>query len=129
MLSTTKIGENMLSKQLTVNQAGHMLLSDDYANWSYEGAMALAEYIDDLYDDCGAPEFGFDVVAIRCDYSEMKPYDMVASYGYMLDRNLPSDPEWAENCDEVMEELLESIRDNSHCLIELDNGNYIVSQF
>lgn len=119
----------MLFQQLTVNQAGHMLLNDDYANWSYEGAMALADHLDDLYEECGSPEFGFDVVAIRCDYSEMTRYDIVTGYGYMLDRDLPSAPEWAANCSEVMEELLESIRDNSHCLIELDNGNYIVGCF
>ena len=119
----------MLSQQLTVNEAGHMLPNDDNANWSYQGAMALANYIDDLYEDCGEPEFGFDVVAIRCDYSEMKPYDMVASYGHMIDRDLPSDPDWAANCNEVMEELLELIRDNTHCFIELDNGNYIVGCF
>ena len=119
----------MLFQSLSVSQAAHMLLNDENADWSYEGAHALADYLGDLWEDCGPPEFGFCVVAIRCDYSELSPGDLVASYGHLLDRNLPSDSAWVLECEEVREELLESIRDNSHCLIELGNGGYIVGDF
>lgn len=120
----------MLRQTLSVNEAGHMLLADEYANWSYEGAMALCDYLYDLYEDCGEPEFGFDVVAIRCDYSELSLEDIFSDYGYLLPHvSFPSDPSWVENCEEVMEELFDAIRDHSHCLIELDNGNYIVGSF
>ena len=119
----------MLFQTLTVSQAAHQLLNDEYANWSYEGAHALADYLDDLWEDCCPPEFGFCHVAVRCDYSEMSLDDLVNSYGYLIDRSIPSDRSWLENCSEVMEELMEAIGDRTHCLIELDNGNYIVGCF
>lgn len=119
----------MLFQTLSVSESAHLLLSDDNANWSYEGAHAMADYLNDLYEDFGPPEFGFDVVAIRCDYTEMSPSGLVDCYGYLLERDLPSDTAWAVECGEFMEELIEEIRDRSHCLIELDNGGYIVGDF
>ena len=119
----------MLTQTLTVSEAAHQLLSDDNANWTYEGAHTLADYLDDMWEDCGAPEIGFNVVDVRCEYSELTPSELVNSYGYLHYRDLPSDGSWAANCEEVMEELCELIRDQTHCLIELDNGNYIVGNF
>ena len=45
------------------------LLKDENAAWSYDGAKALAEYLEELRDDCGV-ELELDVVALRCAYSE-----------------------------------------------------------
>jgi hypothetical protein len=118
----------MLNQQLSVSEAAHQLLNDDYANWSYEGAHAIADYLDDLQEECGG-DWSFDVVAVRCDYSELSAADLVDSYGYLHYRELPSDGSWSANCEEVMEELCELIRDQTHCLLELNNGNYIVGEF
>lgn len=46
-----------------------MLKADTNARWSYSGARALVEYLEQLEEDCGT-EIEFDAVAIRCDYSE-----------------------------------------------------------
>ncbi|MGI9458504.1 MAG: hypothetical protein ACR2NF_00760 [Pirellulales bacterium] len=120
----------MLNQLITTDEATRQLMSDDNANWSYEGANAIAEFLDEMWDDCGAPEHGFNVIDVRCEYSELAAADLVASYGYLLEyRDLPSDPAWTAGCEEVMEELVEMIRDQTHCLIELNNGGFIVGEF
>ena len=45
------------------------LTADKHASWSREGAEALFEYLDELSRDLGEP-IEFDLVALRCDYSE-----------------------------------------------------------
>ena len=129
----------MLFQTLSVSEAAHQLLNDDNANWSYEGANAIADYLNDLQEDCGGDR-SFSVIDVRCEYSELSSADLVSNYSHLLpsvsgrgylagERDLPSDPEWAANCGELMEELCELIREQSHCLIELDNGNYVVGDF
>ena len=45
------------------------LLNDEYANWSYNGACALFEYLTNFEEDTGE-QIEFDRVALRCDFSE-----------------------------------------------------------
>lgn len=52
---------------LTTNEAVRLLLEDEYANWSRDGATALVEYLDEI-----DPDMEFDAVAIRCDFYEYK---------------------------------------------------------
>jgi hypothetical protein len=54
---------------LTTSQIVNALGADKNANWSYQGASALAEYLEEIEGDTGE-ELELDVVAIRCDYSE-----------------------------------------------------------
>lgn len=49
----------------TTNEAVRLLMQDDNANWSREGATALVEYLDGI-----DPNMEFDRVAIRCDFAE-----------------------------------------------------------
>ena len=56
---------------LNTSQAAHLLVSDEYAGWTYDGAHALVEYLEDLEEQLETP-IEFDTVAIRCDYSEYK---------------------------------------------------------
>ena len=44
------------------------LLADEYAAWSYAGAVALVEYLDGIDQDGG--EITFNVIDIRCEYAE-----------------------------------------------------------
>lgn len=55
----------------TVNESEFIqcLLSDEYANWSYNGAQALFEYLEQLSEDIGE-DIELDRVALRCDYSQ-----------------------------------------------------------
>ena len=57
-----------------------MLLNDEYANWSYEGAEALINYLEELSEDIGE-NVEFDGVALRCEYSEYASLeDLKADY-------------------------------------------------
>lgn len=58
-----------MKQTMTTNEIASALRADDSANWSYAGALALAEYLEQLEEDNGE-EMEFDRVGIRCDYSE-----------------------------------------------------------
>ena len=58
-----------MKQTLTTSQVADMLMQDDNAAWSYAGARALAEYLEQLEEDTGA-DMDFDRVAIRCEFSE-----------------------------------------------------------
>ena len=45
------------------------LTNDENAAWSYNGAKALAEYLEQYEEDCGI-ELELDVVALRCEFTE-----------------------------------------------------------
>ena len=64
----------MLYIQPSTNEMIQMLRNDQYANWSYEGAEALVNYLEELSDDIGT-DIEFDLVAIRCQYSEYSSMD------------------------------------------------------
>lgn len=105
---------------LSRTRAAHMLLDDKNASWSYDGAMALCEYLEELEEDCGE-EMEFDVVAIRCDYSEHASLEEWAKdYGF--------EPESStEDEREREEEIRDYIMDHGQ-LIEFEGG-VIVSSF
>lgn len=72
----------MLYIQPTKNEMVQILLSDDYANWSYEGASALIDYLEDLSEDTGE-DIAFNRVDLRCDYSEYASLeDVKDQYSY-----------------------------------------------
>jgi len=54
--------------ELTTSQAVDMLLDDKNAGWTYDGARALVEYLEDLEHDLGIIDF--DPIAFRCDFTE-----------------------------------------------------------
>lgn len=54
---------------LNTSNMADRLYRDDNAGWSYEGAKALAEYVEQLAEDIGEP-IEFDYVALRCEYTE-----------------------------------------------------------
>mgnify|MGYP003656505515 CR=1 FL=1 len=91
------------------------LKSDEYAGWSYAGALALAAYLDELDDDLGTSS-EFDRVAIRCEFSE---YASLADWATTYDHENLSD--WTEA------EIRQMVEDNA-TLIEFDGG-IIVSAF
>ena len=57
------------------------IVGDEYNNMSMEGARALFEYLEDMEED-GGGEMEFDIVALRCEYSEYKNIAEIAhEYG------------------------------------------------
>ena len=106
---------------LTTNQIAEMLRQDSPDSWSYNGAKALAEYMEEHEEQSGE-EIEFDAVEIRCGFSE---YDSLIAFAedYSCVLQLDKEKEW----DELEEEIREFIQDRGH-LIEFDGG-IIVSAF
>lgn len=108
---------------LSTSQAVNMLTQDTDANWSYQGAKALIEYLEEIDED-----MELNVVAIRCDYSEYSSLQEWAEDYFSGDwkEQLDMDAETADD-DEIDEAIREYIQDHG-TLIEFDGG-IIVSQF
>lgn len=58
-----------MKKTLTTYEVADKLKADTNARWSYAGALALAEYLEEVEQSNGEA-MELDVVAIRCDFSE-----------------------------------------------------------
>lgn len=71
-----------MKKTLTTSQAAHLLMQDENARWSYKGAHALIEHLEQLEEDCGM-EVEFDRVALRCDWHEYASiFEAAEDYGW-----------------------------------------------
>lgn len=118
---------------LTTYQIADALESDDNANWSHAGALALAEYLEELEADTGE-EMELDIVAIRCDFSEYANLqewvsEHFGSGSHTADTfGLNMDGETSqEDDDEINEKIRQYIQDRAQ-LVEFDGG-IIVSSF
>ena len=113
---------------LSTTEAIDILRSDEYANWSYDGAKALVEWLERYEDETGE-EYELDRVALRCDFSEYESLIEWASNHF-------GSGNWqaAVDCEDYVIEdeerdsrLREYIQDRGQ-LIEFDGG-VIVSEF
>jgi hypothetical protein len=59
----------MIYIKQTSSMIADELLQDEWANWSYEGAHALAEYLEELSEETGS-NIELDIVSIRCEFTE-----------------------------------------------------------
>jgi hypothetical protein len=111
---------------LSTSDIAHALKSDENANWSWNGARALAEYLEE-YEESTGEELELDVVAIRCDFSQ---YDSLESWAEDYFGGLERMNEEIGifgNSDELDNKIREYIQDNG-TLIEFEGG-IIVSSF
>jgi hypothetical protein len=116
-----------MKETLTTSQVAHALLDDDNAGWTYEGAYALAEYLEQLEEDCGI-EIEFDRVAIRCDFSEYESAREVAKeYSCDLSEVDTEDLDESEIAEAQEEYCLEWLRDRTE-VIEF-SGGVIIQDF
>jgi hypothetical protein len=109
-----------MKKTLSVHEIANELKNDQYAGWSYDGAMALAEHLDQMDQDSG-DDTEFDVVAIRCDFSEYESaQDAASNYAWEFEGDEEEiDP---MDLDEKREEsALEFLKDNT-VVIEFETG-------
>ena len=127
---------------LNTNDIAQALYNDKNANWSYEGATALAEWLEEM-EEGSEEEQELDVVAIRCDFSQ---FDNLSTwvkeyYGRDLSQSLADAGIDCEDCEDIdgldnlrdgyNDELDNLIRDHINdrgTLIEF-NGGVIVSSF
>ena len=87
---------------LNTNQIANLLMQDDNAKWTYEGAKALAEYYEQLSEDLGE-NIEFNPIAIRCEWSEFDEGALLDAYGYMLDGEEFKEDEKLNRLVEVLE--------------------------
>lgn len=129
---------------LSTYDTAEALRRDENAGWSYNGAKALAEYLEQYEQDSGT-EMELDVVAIRCDFSEhISLLDWANDYfggdgktaeKFGIDYTDSQGDEHTQSIrdedgnihDEVLDAIKEYICDNGQ-LIEFDGG-IIVSSF
>ena len=114
-----------MKETLTTHQIAYRLKSDENAGWSYRGALALAEYLEELEQDTGE-EMEFDKVAIRCDFSEyasLKEWAKDYFSDWRKDLNIEGDA-----TDDQIDEAIRELLGVNGQLIEF-NGGVIVSSF
>lgn len=120
---------------LSTSDIARGLQADDNANWSWAGARAMAEYLEE-YEESTGEELEFDRVAIRCDFSEYESLVAWATDYFggdeqaaeVLGLSLDMSGDEIEEADEERDETIrEYIRDRGE-LIEFAGG-IIVSSF
>ena len=108
-----------MRKTLTTNQAADLLVADKDAGWSYAGARALVEHIEQIEEDTGG-EIEFDRVVLRCEFAEYESAREAAEeYGWEPDEDADS-----EDAEEAAAEWLA----DRTTVITFDGG-VIVRQF
>ena len=124
-----------MRKTLTINDIASDLLADEYANWSYAGAHALAEYLDQMEEEAGM-DIEYDRVAIRCDYAEYGSLEDWSEEYFAnpkqaadeLNLTLSMDGETVEEDADQIEDAIREYIENSGQLVEFEGG-IIVSSF
>jgi hypothetical protein len=107
---------------LTTNEIASTLVKDELAGYSWSGALALAEHLEQIEDDCGI-ELELDVIALRCEFTEFKSVEDWADCLHKDDDQL----EWLlEDVDlndtaKVRDILTEFLEEN-HALISFEGG-------
>ena len=119
---------------LTTSDIARALKSDENAAWSWNGAKALAEYLEE-YEESIGEELELDVCAIRCDFSEFSSLEAWAADYFRnqadavdkLCLTLGMDGSIDEDSEEI-DDLIRSYIQDHGTLIEFDGG-IIVSSF
>jgi hypothetical protein len=118
-----------MKQTLTTSEAADILFADKNAGWSYAGARALAEHLEEWEAETGE-EMELDFVAIRCDFSESPSLQEWACdyFGTPL-------AQWADDIgveatadDDALDSAIREYIKERGRLIEFDGG-VIVSSF
>ena len=102
--------------QTSTMEAIDTLMSDVYANWSYDEAAALVEWYEEL-EECTGEPIEFCAVAIRCDWVGCSLDEAIDNYSNLLTEKL-----------DTQEGKLEWLSDYTQ-VITLKNDNIIYMQF
>ena len=99
---TTKEKAYTMKITLSTSQIADALRNDSNASWSYSGACALAEYLDNLDEETGE-ETELDVVGVRCEFTEYdSALEAAQDHGYEVDQE-ENALEWLQGETEVIE--------------------------
>ncbi len=117
-----------MKRTLSTSHAADLLFNKGQNGFSYAGAKALVEYLEQQDDDNGT-ETELDVVALRCEYSEHESLEAWAEDYFATQSD--ANEECRMNDDMLQDERDERIRDfisNEGTCIEFAGG-VIVSSF
>ena len=127
-------------QNLSAMETAELLRRDEYAAWTYRGAHALAEYLEELEDNhapcsmcgCDTTRIQIDIVAIRCEYSEYKSaLEAAREYGNDYSVSPVDDDDNQRPIDEVIAELeaycLDWLQERTNVLVF--DGGIIIEQF
>lgn len=107
---------------LSTHEIAHALRKDDNARWSYDGALALAEWLEQYAEDTGEP-IELDIVALRCEFSEWESaIDISINYADSPQRD---DPDYDDD-DEHHKAVIDWLNENT--IVVLDNDDCIIFQ-
>ena len=112
---------------LSTYQIADALKNDTCARWSYNGSIALAEYLEE-YEESTGEELELDTCAIRCDFSE---YSSLQEWAHDYFSNAWQElgfNETEETDDDEFDEKIRSYIQDHGQLVEFDGG-IIVSSF
>lgn len=114
---------------LNTYQIADALKNDTNARWSYNGSLALAEYLEQYEEDTGE-EMELDVCAIRCDWSEYSSLTDWADehFGTNAGDKLGYNNDDLYNDEDSVEHKIRKYIQDHGQLIEFDGG-IIVSSF
>lgn len=108
-----------MHQNISTDEAIKLLKEDDNVGWSWSGAEALVEYLEDLEDSLGE-SIAFDRVAIRCEYSEYSSaLEAAEHYGFI--------PEDDEDEDDIESSAIAYLEDKT-TVIKFEGG-VIIQQF
>lgn len=86
-----------MKQTITPNQGAHLLLSDSNAKWTYAGALALCEYLEQMESDCDL-EIEFNVVDIRCEWHEYESLiEAATDYGWSWEGDADAEDDEIQN--------------------------------
>lgn len=113
--------------KMTLNtyQVADALKNDTNAHWSYNGSLALAEYLEE-YEESTGEEMELDICAIRCNFYEYESaLEAATDRGWEPEASILDDDDNIRPDDEVAEEneklALEWLQNDSQ-VIEFDGG-------
>ena len=115
-----------MKQTINKHQAVDALLQDNNAGWSIEGAKALVEYLEELEEDLWE-EFEFDIVAIRCEFSEMSIDEILDQYENIKEEFEKRKEEKED--DEEDKNLIKEILSEYTTVIEVDENTVIIQEF
>jgi len=75
---------------LTTNEIANHLRQGQDASYSYNGSIALAEYLEEL-EECDGEQIELDVIAIRCDFTEYESLEELAKDYFSSELEEPHD--------------------------------------
>lgn len=108
-----------MHQNISTDEAIKLLKEDGNADWSWSGAEALVEYLEDLEDSLNE-SIQFDRVAFRCGYSEYSSaLEAAQDYGFI--------PEDDEDEDDVKSSAIAYLEDRT-TVIKFEGG-VIIQQF